>query len=171
MREQFINGIYNNCIDMVLENFDESMRKNISLAYKRFLLNKYKITLKPEDDIKRIINIFTKIEIKRWKEKTLDEKLSILFEDEFLNKLREISNIGFEYAQRKLDFNIFNQEYTPEISPEQADDYINKMEELFEKVQPYNKDEATMYLSEGTVDFKYASNTTEYMSLRTAQMR
>lgn len=171
MTEQLINGIYNNCINTVLENIDESLREKISLEYKKHLLNDYEDILEPDDDINMMISICTQMEIKRWQKKTADEKLSILFEDKFFNKLIEISNIGFKHAQRKIGYLISNKEYNPDISQEQADDYINKMNDLFEQVQPYNKDEATIYLSEGTLDFGYASNMTDNMSLRAARMR
>ena len=128
MTEQFINGVYNNCINTVLEDIDESMRETVSLAFKDLLLRRYKNTLKPDDDINWAINAVTELEIRVWKRRNADSKLSVLIEDKFFHELIELSNIGFEHAQSKLAYELCLQAYIPVISEGQANYYIKKME-------------------------------------------
>lgn len=170
MTEQFINGVYDNCIDTVLENIDEPMREETSLAYKKNLLNRYEYLLRPDDDINMMISVCTDLEMAKWKGRTTDSKLSILIEDKSFNKLIDISNIGFEHAKRKLKYIFEPGGYVPYITQDQAFDYISEMEDLFEKVQPYNKAQAKIYLREGTLDFSYASDMDDYMSRRIERM-
>ena len=49
--------------------------------------------------------------------------------------------------------------------------YIEEMQNLFEHVEPFNINIARNYLSEGILDFQFAMNLSEDMSLRTGRMK
>ena len=171
MNEQLINSIYNNMISVVLEGINEELKQQLSVSYKQYLFDNYADTLDPDDDINQVIDIYTKMERKKWQDKTPEEKMRIIMRDEQLEKLREISNIGYKHAQRKLGYIISGQEYTPDLTREQIISYIKEMQKLASSVQPYNIREAQMYLGEGSMDFNYSGNLTENMSLRIGRMK
>lgn len=171
MNEQLITGIYNNCINKVLEGVNEAVHEKLSIAYKKYLVDEYADTLDPDDDVNMIINIYTKMELKKWEGKTLQNKLSTMINDYNLEQLGKISEIGFKHAQRKLGAILLGEEYQPDLTEEQVNNYISQMKELYEKVEPYNLNIANTYLSEGVLDFNYAINKTDDVSLRINRMR
>ena len=171
MNEQLINGIYNNCLSLVLMNTDESLHEKLSVAYKKYLVYNYADTLEPDEDINLAISIYTKMEQRKWVDQTLQDKLSILIDDENLDKLRKISGIGQKHAERKLASIMTGHEYTPDLTQEQVEGYIHQMEELHDKVRPYNLNQADMYLSEGILDFNFSMNKDERMSFRLSRLK
>ncbi len=170
MNEVLINSIYNNCIKDFLIGIDTN-QDELSIAYKKYLLEVYGDTLEANDDINVVITIYTNIERKKWKNKTLNEKLSIVINDDSLNKLRELSGIAQKHAERKLGFMLSGTNYTPSISEEDVKKYIQDMKEYHSKVLPQNINVANIYLSEGILDFEYAINLTENLSLRVSHLK
>ena len=171
MNEQLINGIYSNMINTVLEGVDEPSKQQLSVAYKQYLFDNYADTLEPDDILSQVIEIYTRMEKKKWEKVPAEEKQRRIMIDTNFRKLVEISEIGFKHAQRKLGFILSGQEYTPDITREQIISYIKQMKELASQVLPYNAREANMYLGEGILDFNYSGNLNENMSLRTGRIK
>ena len=170
MNERLINGIYNNSINSVLKDIEETEKEILMASYKRYLVDSYADTLDEDDNIEQVIALYSVMEIKKWNKKSPDEKKSLLIQDENYKKLYELSNIGYKHANRKILLLQTHQEYIPSINEEQARKYIQEMEELYEGVKDYNKKMAGIYLSEGTMDFLYATQLTDNMSLRIGRM-
>ncbi len=170
MNELLINGIYNNCLETFLTGID-SNREELSVAYKKYLVEMYAETIDETDDINQTIAIFSSIEKKRWSSKSVNEKISMVVNDDALNRLREISSIAQKHAERKLGHLLHGSNYIPTLSEEEKDRYVKEMVELSSKVLPQNQNIATMLLSEGSIDFDYATNLTDDMSLRVSHLK
>lgn len=171
MDKKLIDGIYKNTIACLLDGVNLENQQELIIAYKTYLFDMYASTLEPQDDINQVINIYSMMENKKWKNKTLEQKLSQIIRDKNLEKLREISNVGYKHAQRKLGCILSNIEYIPQITEEDIKKYIMEMQKLRKDVQKYNDLLADMYLSEGTLDFEYAMNLTENLSMRIGRMK
>lgn len=170
MNEQLIEGILKNVKETFLDGVDETIQEKMLIAYKKYLMDTYASTIDEKDDIEQIIRIYTKMEIKKWQGKNTTQKLAAIMPDENLDKLKEISNIGYRKAQRKVGFMISEQDYFPDIKEEEVNEYIKQMKELAEQVRPYNINIAQTYLSEGIADFQFAANLTNDRSLRIGRM-
>ncbi len=171
MNEKLINGIFNNIIGFVLDGIKEEDKELVSVSYKEYLFENYADTLDADDDVNEIIAIYSNIEYKKWQKKDELSKKKILLKDQSLSKLREISNIAYKHASRKLGNVLTENEYIPALSEEQVAAYVSEMHKLYESVKDFNKPTAQMYLSEGITDFEYVLNKTENMSLRTARLK
>ncbi len=171
MIEKIINGIMDNSKEAFLEDVDPSIHEKMLIAYKHYLMETYASTIDPKDNPDQIIRIYSKMEIKKWKGQSLTQKLSRIIKDDNLEKLMEVSEIGYKLAQRKMGFLLSETEHNPDISEEEAQAYIGEMKQLAEQVRPFNIYIAQEALSEGILDFQFAANLTEDKSIRTARLK
>lgn len=171
MDDRLINGIFEQTKDLILDGIDENDKTQFLVDYKKYLIDSYAGTLDEGDDLEKVIKIYVKMEQKKWSNVNINKKLSTIVPDEALRKLGKLSELGYKHAQKRMTHLINNMEYNDKLSIDQAKSYINEMEKLSKQVKPYNVNLANNYLSEGTLDFMFASEMTNDMSLRTARMR
>ncbi len=167
-REELINKIFNNTISNVLLNIDEKYIEEITIAYKDYLNRLYSNFDDKGLTDDKLEEVFTKLENSAWTISNQGTKLSILLKDEAFNSIKSISNAGYKYALQMLEnkSNSNNKEVLPVISKEISDKNINMMTELLSNVREFNVELANNIVSEGIVDYKFASGQTKYMSLR-----
>lgn len=171
MKEKVVERILGETKEIFLEGVDPSIHEKMLLAYKNYLMETYANILREDDNLEQVIRIWSHMEKRKWVGKNTSYKLSMIIKDENLDKLRRISGIGYNLAQKKMGFVLSDTQYTPELSKEQMNAYIEEMQNLFEHVEPFNINIARNYLSEGILDFQFAMNLTEDMSLRTGRMK
>ncbi len=88
-------------------------------------------------------------------------KLNLYILDESYNELVNISGIGFKAATDRI-----NKSEHPIISKDFADGQIDKMTNLHKNVREFNVERANQSVSEGILDYKYASGESEFTSIR-----
>ena len=76
-----------------------------------------------------------------------------------LGEIINITSEGYKGAVERLNNNVL-------MSVEIAEKYINRINELLPLVQEYNKQLASWYVSEGSMDLLYACGKTDNTSLR-----
>lgn len=174
INELAINEIYNEVINVILNGVNKKYNEEISVAYKNYLLKTYlnfEMMGKAKDDL---LPIFINLEISKWKKATQNVKLSEFLIDEVLNNIRNISNNGYKYALSQLNQRSFGQKQInllPVLDEDTAEKNILTLQNLLPKVREFNQDLASNLVSEGIVDFMYASGKTDNMSLRVGRMR
>lgn len=158
--------IYENSKEILLKGFDDSKeQEEILYFYKEYLDKLYSSNVKNIDEYEKLKDRFLKLEISKWSSIPKGVKQGLLIRDEFLNRLGYLSDLGLKYAISKLKGESID------LTEEQAKKYISDMKLLVDKVRDFNSDLAKTYLSEGILDFMYASGLTNNKSLRVGRMR
>lgn len=159
--EYVVNQIYQKIFNTVVEGFDDSEKSLASIEYLNNLKNKY-LELGPitEKYFERILML----EYNEWKELSLDVRKHLLLKDNALEEIMNLTGEGYRCAIERLEDNKL-------MLIENAEKYIKRIEELYPLVKDYNKELAEYYISEGNMDFKYASGQTDCTSLRIGRNR
>ncbi len=169
--EKMVEEIYNKTINDVLNGIDYKYSDELCLAYKGYLKNNYlnfDLSIggkKPEE----LAILFADLEKSKWHDLDSDAKLSELLSDPAFDNIKYISNTGFKYAESMLSKKFETGAeiiVQPVIEKEKALESIEMLNRCYEQVRDFNKDIANYYVSEGIIDFQYASGITENMSLR-----
>ena len=146
MKKEFLMYIYEQTISIVLKDIPKESQLNIAKAYQEYLIRTYKHVNVTEESISKLKETFLKMELSCWENKTLNQKMSMLLVDEYFDKLF----------------------YLSDLTKEQVNAYLIKMEEYFNKVASYNRKIAKDYLSEASLDFMYAIGESDDKSFRIA---
>lgn len=161
MMKDVIKKVLDRMIPVVCEGIEEKDIDDIKESYIKKITDRYSnidVRLKL-NDYDKILKIICDMEYKEWSKLSPNMKKSLLIFDLALNKIIDISNTGLELARKKIENNAV-------ITEEYAEEQIKKMNEFLGEVREENKIVAMNYISEGTVDFTFATGKTEYMSLR-----
>lgn len=143
------DGIEQKAIPEILESYHKMLQRRYSEIDVRLKLHDYE----------KIFKIICDMEYREWSKLSPNMKKSLLIFDLALNKIIDISNTGSGHAVDRIEKGIL-------ISAEYADEKIREMKSHEADVREENRIVAQNYISEGTVDFMYASGRTEYMSFR-----
>lgn len=174
--EKLILEVYNKTINNILNSVSEKYKNELSLAYMDYLKRIYLSfdfeleNNQSEELIKTLVNF----EISKWKDVSESSILSELLNDQAFENIKYISNTGYKYAMLMLDKKSFNNDNTllqPVIEKEKALESIELLNSYYEQVRDFNKTIANYYVSEGSIDFQYASGITENMSLRIGRLK
>ena len=161
MMSDVIKKVYDEMIFTVCMGIAEEEHHLIEEEYQKLLMTRYNESDKrlKLNDYDKIYKIIYNIEYKRWINLSPMIKKNLLIKDTVLDEVVCLSNLGFELARKRIEENA-----VAEVN--YANDMINKMNEMYNSVRDENKFTAEKYISEGTVDFMFASGQTEGMSLR-----
>jgi len=174
--DKLILEIYNNTINDILVGIEEKYKEELCLAYLEYLKKNYlnfDLDLsnnKPEE----IVSLFVELEKSKWQDINTDAKLSELLTDPAFENIKYISNTGYKYAKLMLDKKFEARSEVAlhsVIDEEKAKESIDMLNTYYEQVREFNKQIANYYVSEGSIDFQYASGITENMSLRIGRMK
>ena len=164
---EIIEYIYEHTKDIALN--DMNNKDEISEYYKRYLEKTY-------SDIEKVIGtteqkkqIFAELERKMWLKRNTIEKQQILIPDLAFEEIKRLSNIGFLLARKKL-YQQNNIKVDDDLVIQDIEKNIEKMKSNYEKVLEYNKEEAMHLVSEGCLDYNYASKTVDITSLRIGEI-
>ena len=167
MTDEAIKKIYDNTINIVLNEIDEESKESISYFYYEYLNEIYKKIDIKNINIEKAIQIFSNLELLKWKNMSAIVKKMELIKDEALDNIRAISSIALNFAKQKVETRNRNEENTCDtLDKEKADKYIQKLNTYLSQVKDYNKQLANYYVSEGIMDLNFASGKTNYTSLR-----
>ena len=171
--EKMISEIYNKTINDILIGIDDKYKEELSLAYMEYLKKNYlnfDMSLgnkKPED----LVRIFSNLESSKWGDTHGDAKLSEMLSDPAFENIKYISNTGYKYAESRINKKFGNStDIPPVIDVEKAQESIEMLNKYYEQVRDFNKTIATYYVSEGSIDFQFASGMTENMSMRIGRL-
>ena len=156
-----IKNVYDEMIFTVCMGIAEEDHHLIKEEYQKLLMIRYNESDKrlKLNDYDKIYKIIYNIEYKRWINLSPMIKKNLLIKDTVLDEVICLSNLGFECARKRLEENVV-------VEVDYANNMINKMNEMCEKVRDENKYTAERYVSEGTVDFLFASGQVDGMSMR-----
>lgn len=155
-----IMKIYENTVDMFLKGFSNTELEAIRKMYISYLLRTYS-RLELDD---RTVRYYSNLEIIKWKDFNIEGKMSIISEDKNLDELVKLSMEGLHFADQFRRNGVL-------LDKKIANEKIELMDELLNKVLDFNKTLAAYYYSEGTLDFFYAAGLTDFMSLRTGRSK
>ena len=160
------NYIFENSKEEIIKGFSDLKEQNeILFFYRKYLNRIYASTVRNEFDFEKYKDKFLKYELSKWVDVSKSQKQSLLIEDEFLDRLGYLSDLGLKYAIAKIKGEPYS------MTPVQARKYISEMNLLVNKVLGFNSNLAQTYLSEGTIDFMYASGLSDKMSLRVGRIK
>ena len=168
---EIINVLYKNNIELILKDFDENDQSEIKKEYLDYLTLHYSRLVNEEYNSSDIIDVIDNMEKDLWLKKKKIEKQRILLKDEKLDKMGEISNIGYENALKKLECLKNNIEYKNNLNKVEVELYIDNLTKLSNEVRDFNKEIADRYLSEGILDLLFAANMSENTSFRIGNIK
>ena len=159
MKEE-IKVIYKNTVNDFLSNVDEEKKCMLQKMYLMYLIRKYSSKNLSE----KMFNFYIKKEKISWKDFSYDGKLALVTEDKYFEMLQKLSLEGMKAATDYIDKStVYN--------VEDANKKIKELEYLKTKVNDFNKKSAELECSEGILDFSYAAQLTDIMSLRTGRYK
>ena len=170
MLDKLVTGIYNNCINLIISKVTVD-KEIIAREYRNYLYNAYELVAKKGGNLKQLITICSELENSKWQNASEQAILTEVVNDINMRQLMYMSNIAMEYAEKKNACLKNGQNYQPEITAVQAQEYIAQMKTLRAQVLPFNSVKANILLSEGIMDLQYAANITEDTSLRRGRIR
>jgi hypothetical protein len=160
----FIQAIYDSMIEIVMNGMDKNDRELIEKKYREILNNRYSELDINASNYDKLYNLFLRRETREWTDFSLNERKNIFIGDPALEEIISLSNQAFEYAWERLT-------NSSVIPVKVCNDSIKRMNELSSQVKDFNKKLSLWYLSEGGVDFTYASGMSENTSLRLGRAR
>jgi transcriptional regulator of heat shock response len=168
--KEVVDKIFNQVVGIVLEGLDSKFQDKAKNNYYNLLLSSYSNydqELKENDlgikvdtiNYDKIYSSLIQLETMKWKNVPVGVKKHVLFEDVALNEIIDITSKAFKDAKTRITEGKI-------VSEEETNKSLSRLTELLEQVEDYNKDLATWYVSEGSMDLRYSSGTTELTSLR-----
>ena len=170
--ELLIKKVFDRMAIMIISNVDDNYRNELLDAYKDYLIECYYDYNYAEKDNEKYVNTIIELETSKWKNEKQNAKLVLLLKDDVLEEIREISNNGYNYAINKLNsISMNNNEILfEELDKTTADKNIALLQELLPKVREFNSGLAASLVSEGILDFEYASGNSNHTSLRIGRL-
>lgn len=166
-----ITSIYNNTINVLLEGISDENKKELIYGYKEYLVRVYRNYYNSKYPVTELIKLFSNLEISKWKNATPDERMIYFLKDQALDEVRRISYDGYKYALKRIStvHPGGNQTESPiTLDVMTANKSIEMLKEYLPKIRSFNKNIAIQYVSEGSIDFLYASGQTDCLSFRTS---
>ena len=154
-----VEKIYDKTKSIIERKFYSYERDEILKAYKDYLYSRYG----KFNNIDNGLDKLCQIEIKFFENKDKDYIKSLLIKDYNYEALYNLSKQAEMYALYRLRENSL-------IDADTYNGIIKSMNEVFDKVKPYNKTAAKMIYSEAIVDLEFAAGLTENTSLRVGRM-
>ncbi|MDE6285273.1 MAG: hypothetical protein K2M17_05960 [Bacilli bacterium] len=161
--EQFINQLYTNTIEEFLKNVTTS-RDELAEAYKSYLFQTYESLEVAPEKYDATLEVLSKTLVSQWGILPENHKMQELLKDEAMQDIRELSYKGLEYARLKISEKQI-------LSTELANQAIQQLESVVDKVKPYNQNLAKELISEGILDYMYAAGLSENTSLRLGHIK
>ena len=155
MVDKLINQVYLNNINLILQDIEENDKEEISKNYLKYLYSIHSDEEINEENYDEMLDIITSLETKKWSKRGKDGVLFYFKKDKSFDIINNISKKSYSLATSKLD----NNKNT--ISKEDADKYISILIDNLDKVYDFNKEEAKRLVSEGILDFEYASGSND----------
>ncbi len=165
-----IDKIYNNTAVCLTERSADEYVEELTNNYKKYLIKTYGKFLQNGVDLNRYIDTFIDLENIKWKNVPIDTIYSEFLNDEAYNKIVYISNEGFNYAALRINNDRINNNENI-IDYNYANERINILKNELSSIKSFNKKIAEKIVSEGIIDFEYASRMTDKMSFRVSKMK
>ena len=164
-RDKIIYSIYLELKDVLFKNVDTKYEDELKKNYLKYLHYMYGDKDLEKEEYEKLKNAIVKIELNNWNDVTPGFILSQLIPDDAFNKIGMISSRGYNYALEKI------QSGSNSLRSKDADVYVKKLTALLSKVKEFNKEVAEQLVSEGILDYKYASTDIDITSLRIGHVK
>lgn len=159
--DRIINTAYKNLIIGILNGVPDADKEEVSNNYLNYLFSRYSDLEVTEENAKRCLASIFKKENRMWGDQDLNYRLQKLKTDKSFDIISKISEQGFSLAKQKLENG------SNAISKEDAEKNIDILISELSKVMDYNAEEARELVSEGILDYDFASGSAdEIISLR-----
>jgi len=159
--ENVIKMIYEKVKDVLLLNVEERYKEEMARKYLDYLYKTYSSTNFDDYELDKVINFIVKAETNQWENVPVSYKLRRFIDDKNYEKVQIISNKGYVFAKEKIEKGA-----SSIISKKEANDNCELLINLLPLVKDFNKQEAKQLVSEGILDFHYASSNVDIISLR-----
>lgn len=160
LNEKVINDAYKILINGMLNGIKEEYKEEVSANYMKYLIERYSNIEVTEENIKDYLRKIIISEKRMWEDHDVNYRLQLLKNDNSFDIIRDISQRGFNLATASLD------DSSKVISKEEAEENINIMMRELNNVCDFNNNAARKLVSEGILDYKFASGNDELMSMR-----
>ena len=158
--KNLVNNIYEKLKDVIIEGIEPEKKDLVLKEYYRILNVRYSEYEGKFNETQ--YNRICELEMMQWQRLNAVSKKKILIKDDIFESIKSISNEALEFALKKEE----------QIIPlGLANNNIDLLKQLLDRVNDENKEEATKLVSEGILDLKYASGQSELYSLRTGDYR
>ena len=159
--EQFIEELYSNTVNELLNGIPDEYKEKVSNGYKEHLKAVYGNLRIVEGKYEQALKEETEDYMKKFASLMPFSKLTLYARDENMEELCKLAGEAFELA-------IHKDEVKDTLDKDEIAAKIRRMEELYEKVEFYNKLAAQTTLSEGTLEYNYALGNSDLMSMRSS---
>ena len=161
LTEEGIKKAYSLLVNDITKNIPDVDKEEVSINYLDYLYKMYYNEQVNKNDIEIALKTVLRIEKIKWEKCNYIYILQRFKKDESFNTISSISKDGFKLASLSIQN---NNEVT--ISLKEANQNIDVLINELKKVLDFNRKEAKRLVSEGILDFKYASGNNEVMSFR-----
>ncbi len=155
MIDKAIKVVYDNIIDIILNDIEQSDKEEIAKNYLEYLYSIYSKQEINDSNFDSMIKTIINIEKLKWNSRDMNSKLYYLKKDDSFDIISSISKKAYSLALKKLQDKSFL------INKQEADNDINTMIKALDNVQSFNKEEAKRLVSEGILDLKFISDGNE----------
>lgn len=159
MNNRVVNDIFNNVIDIIIKDTDNEYKIELYESYKDYINEIYG----DEEYNEKTISILSNLEVKKWQNQDKISKYQRLLKDDAMNELFELSEKMYNLAISKKMGNV-NMEDT-------FKDKIDNIDNLFEKIRPFNKKRALFLKSEVILEYNYVFKNAQITSIRTGHIK
>ena len=159
--EEVIKKAYNLLVNDIIKDIPDIYKEEISKNYLDYLYKMYSNKEVSTNNTEKLLKTILRIEKIRWEKCDSIYILQWFKDDKSFNIINSTSKDGFKLAILSLQNND-----KAIISLENANKNINILINELNNVLEFNKHEAKHLVSEGILDFKYASGNNEVMSFR-----
>ena len=162
--DKTINTTYEILINSILNGVPDIDKEEVSNNYLNYLFSRYSDLTISEENEKKYLELIIEREKRMWENRDLIYKLQKLKKDKSYDIISEISEQGFMLAYSRLQGN--GNTITKEEAEKKIDILISEVDKVFD----YNLEDAKMLVSEGIIDYKFASGNDALMSFRLHDM-
>jgi len=154
-----VKKIYDKTFPVFIEGFSEEEIEKMKQEYFAYLSRSYSKNLDTDD----MCDYYVSLELVKLKKRSKEDKIRLVTYDECLEKIKSISL----EAQRAATSFVKDSNIVFDVQV--ANKKIEELKSLLDGVKPFNRFLAENYVSEGILDFEYASKQNTLMSLRTGR--
>lgn len=158
--DKIINKAHSILINGILSGISETDKEEVSNNYLNHLFSQYSKKEATKENARDILKGIIIRENKIWGNMDAITRLKLLKRDKSYDKISEISEQGFTLASLRLE------DSSNTISSFEAEKNIDILIGELNNVNDYNLEDAKTLVSEGILDYKYASGNDELMSFR-----
>ncbi len=154
------NKIYNDTYNNLINGVEEKFIKEISNGYHEYLDSRYKDYSAEDADV------FIELMNKKLLRNNPNNRLSMFVKDSEYEKIAYISQEGFNKACLYAENIISKNGSSPVVNKDELEKVNVSLRISLSKVKEFNRESAKQLISDGVLDYEFASGNIDFMSFR-----